>query len=109
MHEVALARQLASAVSRAAGNRTVIAVNVTIGALRQVVPDSLMHAWTFTTAQTPLDGAQLCVEWVEAIMECTCGFRGGITGDFSCLCPECGAIGTFIAGEEFSLRSIDVE
>ncbi|WP_233195658.1 hydrogenase maturation nickel metallochaperone HypA [Corynebacterium sp. 13CS0277] len=109
MHEVALSRQLAQAVTRAAGSRHVVRVDVRIGALRQVVPRSLEYAWTFTTHGTTLDGAELHVEWVPARVACQCGFEGTISGEFSALCPQCGAVARILAGEEFSLVSIDVD
>ncbi|APT84026.1 hydrogenase maturation nickel metallochaperone HypA [Corynebacterium aquilae] len=109
MHEVALSQQLAGAVARAASGRRVLSVNLRIGALRQVVPESLAHAWTFTTSGTPLAGSALEVEWMDAVMTCACGFSGVISGEFSALCPECDAIGTIEQGNEFQLVSIDVD
>ncbi|GAA1472341.1 hydrogenase nickel incorporation protein [Corynebacterium felinum] len=111
VHEIALSTQLAHVVQRAAGNRRVYDVHLKIGALRQVVPETLTYAWGFVTKKTPLEQATLSIEWVDAIIECAAGHRRDISGeeylDLSChQCPEPTRV---IAGEEFSVIDIEVE
>ena len=52
VHEVALSTQLARLVSNAAEGRQVFTVRLEIGALRQVVPETLVYAWGFVTKNT---------------------------------------------------------
>ncbi|QAU53418.1 hydrogenase maturation nickel metallochaperone HypA [Corynebacterium pelargi] len=107
VHEVALATQLAAVVKRAAQGRPVARINVEIGALRQVVPASLHYAWRFVSRETSLEDSELALEFLPCIIRCDCGFEGGMSGEYSVLCPECGRPGTVIQGEEF--RVIDIE
>lgn len=110
MHEVSLCRSLASAVGRAAGTRHVTDVFVDVGALRQVVPDALSFAWTFVVRGTALDGAELHLNAIPAVLECdACGRRAELGPELGFSCPSCRSPETHLAsGEEFTLTAIDV-
>lgn len=111
MHEVALSRQLAAAVSRAAGSRRVRTVAVAVGELRQVVPDALTHAWGFVVRDTALAGAELQLRRVPAVIECAaCATRRTLGPELGFDCRACGSPDTrVISGEEFVLTAIEVE
>lgn len=111
MHEVALSRQLVQVVARASAGQKVTRVYLTIGALRQVVPTSLEYAWQFVTEQTPLRGAQLSIDWLDAVICCPHQHQHRLDPQeyLSLLCPECGEVGTVIQGEEFRVDAVDVE
>lgn len=110
MHEVSLCRQLAAAVTRATGGRSVETVHLRVGELRQVVPEALEYAWTFVVRGTPLDGSTLALDHVPAVLtcdECLLDTRLGPTLGFSC--PSCGSARTHLSsGEEFVLTAVDV-
>lgn len=108
MHEVALATQLAAVVRRAARGRRVESVSIEVGALRQVVPESLEFAWTFVNKGTTIAGAALAVTWVPGRLQCPAGHVAEFSGEFSVLCPICGQRGAIIDGEQFRVLSIDV-
>ena len=110
MHEVSLCRSLATAVGRAAGSRHVTDVFVDVGALRQVVPEALAFAWTFVVRGTALDGAELHLNPIPAVLACErCGARTELGPELGFTCPACGAGDTHLAsGEEFTLTAIDV-
>lgn len=109
VHEVALSMQLAKVVRRAAVGRTVLAVHLRIGALRQVVPETLAYAWGFVSRDTGLGSAELDIEWVPAIVECPVGHKNEVGPWEGLMCPECARPGRVISGEEFTIVDIDVE
>ncbi|AKK02506.1 hydrogenase maturation nickel metallochaperone HypA [Corynebacterium epidermidicanis] len=107
MHEVALATQLARAVTRAAGDATVHTVRLRIGALRQVVPETLVYAWGFVSKGSPLEGAELDIDWVPLRVTCPNGHETTLSDiDFSC--PSCGQPAEISAGNEFTIIDIDI-
>lgn len=110
MHEVALSTQLAQVVSRAAKGREVTAVNIRVGALRQVVPETLRYAWGFVTKDGPLAGSALDVEWVPAIVRCARGHERTLDANeyLDVRCRECDAATDVVAGEEFAVVDIEV-
>jgi hydrogenase nickel incorporation protein HypA/HybF len=110
VHEVSLCRSLATAVGRAAGTRRVTDVFVDVGALRQVVPEALSFAWTFVIRGTALDGADLHLNPIPAVLACdACGTRTDLGPELGFTCPSCGNADTHLAsGEEFTLTAIDV-
>lgn len=111
MHELALSQQLAGIVARAAAGRRVCSVQVQVGHLRQVVPDALHHAWTFTVRTTELDGAALVIDEVPVRLHCLDCDQTSEPGErlgFDCL--HCQSPRTrVVAGEEFLVTSIDVD
>ena len=109
MHELALCRSILDIGVRACGGRRVTKVTVDVGALRQVVPPTLVQCWGFVTANTALAGSQLLVNEIPAVIEChTCGQRTQLTQPYM-VCGSCGGQQVdVISGREFFLRSIDV-
>jgi hydrogenase nickel insertion protein HypA len=110
MHEVSLCRSLAAAVTRAAGDRRVESVFVDVGQLRQVVPEAMAHAWVFVVRNTTLDGAELRLNSIPAVLACSdCGHEAELGPELGFACHRCGSAGThLVSGEEFTLTAIDV-
>jgi len=109
MHELALARAILDAsVSHARGGR-VTRVDVTVGALRQVVPDSLAFHFEILARGTPCEGAKLRQRLTAARLRCACGAEWELT-EPTFRCPRCrGAQTTVLCGEELLVESIEVE
>ena len=108
MHELSLCEAIVATVGRYAGGRPVCRVNVRIGYLRQVAPDSLQFSWGLLTDATDLAGCELVLEHVPAVVACTvCGAE--TTLDWPVLmCGGCGAHDVqLLSGEEFLIESID--
>ena len=108
MHELALCQAIVDTVSRHAEGRRVERVEVRIGHLRQVVPDSLMFSWELLTDGTDLSGCALAVDHVPAVVECrACG--GATRLDLPILvCGTCGSTDVdLVSGQEFLIASID--
>lgn len=110
MHELALCRSIADIVRRTAAERRVVRVHLQIGELRQVVPDTLVHCWSMTSAGTDLDGAELVVDRVPVRLRCPdCGHVSTMREfpDFGCESCDGGSC-EVESGEEFLVTSLDV-
>ena len=110
MHELSLSSAIVDTVIRHAAGRRVTAVELTVGAMRQVVPASLAFYFEIVGRDTVCEGARLEQRLVAARLRCeACGdewspelpaFR----------CAACGGTDvTVAAGDEFEVESIDVE
>lgn len=109
MHEVALSMQLARIVTKAAANRKVLVVRLEIGALRQVVPDTLAHAWRFVVKGTELGQSRLDVTWRPVVLRCPAGHVTEMSEHWGFDCDICGAPARVVGGEEFRVLDIECE
>ncbi|ADG89910.1 hydrogenase expression protein HupH [Thermobispora bispora] len=109
MHELSICQSIFGVVTKHAGERRVRAVNVKVGHLRQIVPDTLVYCWSLVTQDTPLDGAELRVEHVPARIRCTeCEHTETITAPIL-LCGGCGSQRVeIVSGEEFLITSLEL-
>lgn len=110
MHELSLCQAIAGVVKPYADGRHVDVVRVKIGALRQVVPDSLSFCWTLVRDYEDMPDAELELEFVTAEVKCrTCSRDSTITSHWSLLCPHCGSADVEVLhGDEFLVTSLDV-
>jgi hydrogenase nickel incorporation protein HypA/HybF len=110
MHELSLCRAIAGVVKTHAGDRRVDVVRVRVGALRQVVPDSLAFCWTIIRDDEDMPGAELELEFIPAEVRCHgCGQQSQIESRFSVACPQCSSADVaVVCGEEFMVTSVDV-
>ncbi len=110
MHELSLSRQIAAIVERAADGRPVREVELDVGHLRQVVPETLEYCWGLVVGGGPLDGAALRIRRIEAVVACReCGASTTLRGIPMIRCGTCGAAAVdVVSGEEFLVRSIEV-
>ncbi len=109
MHELSLCQAIVDHVEARAGGRPIRRVEVRIGHLRQVVPDSLRFAWEMLTESTELAACELVVEHVPAVVHCgACG--ADTTLDLPVLaCAACESLDVELrSGEELQLASMDV-
>ncbi|HEY2788845.1 MAG TPA: hydrogenase maturation nickel metallochaperone HypA [Gaiellales bacterium] len=109
MHELSVARAVIATATRHAEGRRVTVVQLRVGHLRQVVPDSLAFAFVHVAVGTLCEGARLEQEVVPARLECAgCGL-GWELDEAMFRCPRCGSAGVRItAGDELLLESIEV-
>ena len=111
MHELSLSGAIVDTVVKHAAGRRVTVVNMRIGALRQVVPDTLDFYFDFVSEGTVCEGARLEQEVVPATLRCAgCEREWDIDEPlFACQDCEGGGRVEVIAGSEFEVESIDVE
>ena len=108
MHELSLSTAIVDTVERHAEGRKVTHVNLTVGALRQVVPDSLDFYFEIVSRGTVCEGAELRQTLVEGRARCEgCGHEWVL--DLPLFrCPSCGETAHPVAGEEFQVETIEV-
>ena len=110
MHELSLCQAIAGVVKPHAAGRRVDVVRLQLGALRQVVPDTLLFCWTLVREHEDMPDAELELELVAAAVRCrSCGEQSEIESRFSVACPQCQSADVdVVAGEEFLVTSVDV-
>lgn len=109
MHELSLCRAIADVATDNAGGKAVSRVSVQIGHFRQVVPDTLRFCWTLVTEGTALDGCELAIEHVPAVVVCrACGADTQLDRPVLA-CGTCASRDVELrSGEEFLVASIDI-
>ena len=104
-------RALIEALAAAFGvrRRCVTVVNLRVGRLRQVVPDTLEFYFEFVARGTVCEGARLDQEVLDARLRCNpCGTEWEIEIP-AFRCPTCQGSDVVIAsGNEFEVQSIEV-
>lgn len=110
MHEMSLCHAIAELARSAAGDRHVEIVRVQIGALRQVVPDSLSFSWELLRDHERMPDAELELDVVAAEVMCrACRRCSTIASRWSVCCPQCESADVeILRGNEFLVTSLDV-
>lgn len=112
MHELTIAESINNIVQETLGERKarVSRINLEIGKLTAVVPDSLRFCFQFVAKDTPAENAELNIE--EIPVRCRCAeCRSEFTLDFPVfLCPHCGSGEVkLLSGRELFIKSIELE
>jgi hydrogenase nickel incorporation protein HypA/HybF len=110
MHELAIADSIVQIAAREARGRRVRTVTVAAGALRQVVPGALAFAFELVAQGTPVQGAELELRTVPAVVRCrACGASSAQDG-FPLACGACGEMDVeVVAGEELLVEELELE
>ena len=124
MHELSVSAAVVDTAVRHAKGRKVTHVHLRVGALRQVVPDSLAFYFEIVARDTLCDGATLEHDLIAARLRCPdCAFEwdpappplathGPVTGVPTLptfRCPDCETPGEVQAGGELEVESIEVQ
>lgn len=109
MHELSICRSIVAVVDQHAAGRGVASVNLQVGELRQIVPDTLVYCWSLVTENTGLATSQLRVERVPAAIRCTACEHRTTLARHVLVCEECGGRDVeIVAGEEFVITSLEL-
>jgi hydrogenase nickel incorporation protein HypA/HybF len=109
MHELSLSSAIVNTVVKHARGRQVGVVSLRVGALRQVVPDTLEFYFGFVAEGTVCEGARLDQELVPARLRCArCESEWELDLPVF-VCATCGSAATVVSGNEFEVESIEVE
>ena len=110
MHELSLSSAIVNTVAKHARGRRVTVVNLRVGRLRQVIPDTLEFYFQFVARDSVCDGAQLMQEVIPARLRCrACDHEWAIEIP-AFRCPACAGSDVEVAsGDEFEVESIEVE
>lgn len=107
---MALGSAVVNTAAKHANGRPVKVVTLSVGKLRQVVPDSLSFYFDIIARGTICDGARLEINVVPALLRCdNCAKEW--EPDFPTFrCPFCAdSKVTVLSGEEFMVESLEVE
>jgi hydrogenase nickel incorporation protein HypA/HybF len=110
MHELSIADAVVTIASRHAAGRKVTRVELRVGHLRQVVPDALRFAFELVAQGTEVEGAELVMEEVPAMVRCReCGAETVLEA-FPAHCAACGTLDVDVAGgDELLVDSLELE
>jgi hydrogenase nickel incorporation protein HypA/HybF len=110
VHELSLSSAIVNTVAKHAGGRRVTAVNLRVGRLRQVIPETLDFYFEFVARDSVCEGAALNQEVIDARLRCApCAYEWEIEIP-AFRCPRCGGSDVSVAsGDEFEVESIEVE
>ena len=113
MHELSIAEELVRAIRkelRGHPNARLKSALVRIGMLRLIEPATLERCFEAATWDTPLAGAQLHVEQVNASARCRkCNVEFVVEHHWF-ECPRCGDTGSeLLRGDELQLVSLEIE
>jgi hydrogenase nickel incorporation protein HypA/HybF len=110
MHELAIAEAMVRIAEETAAGRRVTAVELKVGALRQVVPSALEFSFGLVAQGTVVEGAELEIEQVPVAVECRrCGETTRPDG-FPLACVACGGVDVaVVAGEELLVEWLELD
>lgn len=110
MHELSLSAAIVDTAVKHAAGRPVKTVSLRVGALRQVVPETLAFYFAFVAKGSVCEGARLEQTVLPARLRCSrCGDEWELDHpDFRCRACE-GASVAIVSGNELEVESIDVE
>jgi hydrogenase nickel incorporation protein HypA/HybF len=110
MHELSIATAVLNTAVKHADDRPVSRVALRVGAMRQVVPDSLLFYWDIVARDSPCEGAALDIEQVATRLRCRDCVREWSPQIPAFRCPDCGSAAVDVtAGEELEVEYIEVE
>ncbi|MGI8712891.1 MAG: hydrogenase maturation nickel metallochaperone HypA [Solirubrobacteraceae bacterium] len=110
MHELSVATAVLNTALKHADDRLVTGVTVRLGAMRQVVPDSLSFYFDIVARDTACEGATLTLEQIETLLRCDGCNRQWSPEIPAFRCPDCGSADvTVLTGEELEVDYIEVE
>jgi hydrogenase nickel incorporation protein HypA/HybF len=113
MHEMGIAMQIieiaTASIPGDMKNSRVQRVNLKVGKLAAIVPDSLRFCFEIASQDTPLAGAELVIEEIPVVANCNdCSFQWTIN-DPVFVCQKCksGSI-QLLSGRELDIESIEL-
>ncbi len=113
MHELSVTESLLKIAldhAKKSDAKKITALNLVIGEFATMVDDSIQFYWGIIAKDTIAESAVLNFRRVPAELQCMTCFEKYHPDGKELICPRCKGVGVkIIAGEEFSLESIDVE
>ncbi len=109
VHEYSIATGVVQTALRHAGGRRVMAVNLRLGPLRQVLPEALEFAFGLAARGTACEGARLEHELVPCRLRCPSCAVEWTAQEPDFRCRGCGWPALVLSGDELQVESIEVE
>lgn len=101
--------EIAVAEAQKAGARRVTAINLKIGALTGIVPESVTFYMDLVAKGTLAEGARLATTVLPVTAHCPACDAGFAVEDLVFLCPKCGGPGQVVTGRELLIESLEIE
>ena len=114
MHEMGIAMEIVdiakASIPKDMQGAKVQRVNLQVGKLSAIVPDSLRFCFDLVVKDTPLEGAELAIKELPVVVRCMdCQTRWTVTEPvFICHSCQSGAI-DMLSGRELDIKSIEIE
>ena len=108
MHELGIARSIASIVAEAANGRRVARVTLDVGAHAGIMPDAIAFCWDIVAKDAALDGARLEINTVAGRARCRVCDNEYETATLYQACACGGRDVERIAGEELKIREMEL-
>jgi len=110
MHEMSITQGIIDICEKYAAGRRVLSVEVEIGELSSVVPESIEFCFEACSQGTLLEGARMNIIRIPGSGRCLdCGVDTPLAALFGA-CLHCGGYRvTVLAGEEMRVREIEVD
>ena len=114
MHEMGIAMEIVdiakASIPQDMQGSKVRKVNLQVGKLSAIVPDSLRFCFDLVVKDTPLDGAELDIEELPVVARCKdCDIEWTVTeAVFTCTQCQGGNI-DILSGRELDITSIEIE
>lgn len=110
MHEMALAEGILGVVLDAAGSEPVRKVELSVGALQFVVPDSLRFSFELVSAATPAEKAAVSIQELPARLRCKQCNIETVMERPPFQCAKCGSTAIEVmSGDEVLVESVELE
>ncbi len=113
MHEMGIAMEVMrtsmASIPKGMEGVRVATINLKVGKLSTVVPESLCFCFDVLRQGTPLSGTKLNIEEVSVVLRCRdCGSEKTVE-EVKFICQECGSGQTsLISGRELTIESIEL-
>ncbi|MBL0714229.1 MAG: hydrogenase maturation nickel metallochaperone HypA [Desulfosarcina sp.] len=113
MHEMGVAMQIVeiarSSIPAEMADARVARVNLKVGKLSAIVPDSLRFCFEVVARETPLEGAELHIEEIPVRARCNACQHAWTIDQPAFVCPACdsGDI-TLLSGRELDIESLEL-
>ena len=113
MHEMGIALQIVeiaiASIPADLGEVRIARVNLKVGKLAAIVPDSLRFCFDVAVKDTPLDGAKLVIQELPVMARCKdCDTRWTISSPaFTCQNCNSGSL-EILSGRELDVESIEI-
>jgi hydrogenase nickel incorporation protein HypA/HybF len=112
MHELSITEsilQIATDEAKRVGATQIKLIRLKVGAMSQVVPDSVQYYLDLLSRGTIAEGVKLEAIPVPVGATCPNCSKSYVVENYDLTCPHCGGTGKITQGRELSVESLEVE
>ncbi|MBI4946915.1 MAG: hydrogenase maturation nickel metallochaperone HypA [Bacteroidetes bacterium] len=113
MHELSIAINIIEIVeeqARGLNAESVLSVELDIGTVAGIIPDTLIFSWEIATKGTIMENSELIINTIPARARCAeCNLEFEIE-DLLAVCPQCSCMQyDLLQGKELKVKSINIK